>query len=34
VAQTGGLAILIAWAIYGVLVAVLVGVILHGGKKQ
>ena len=31
---TGGLVVLVAWLIFGVLVAALVGVVLHGGKKE
>jgi hypothetical protein len=31
---TDGLAILVAWLMFGLLVAALVGVILHGGKKE
>jgi hypothetical protein len=31
---TGGLVVLVAWAMFGLLVAVLVGVVLHGGKKE
>jgi len=32
--MTDGLAILAAWAMFGLLVAVLVFVVLHGGRKQ
>jgi hypothetical protein len=34
VTQTDGLAILVAWLIFALLLAVLVGVVLHDGKKD
>jgi hypothetical protein len=31
---TGGLVVLVAWVIFLALVALLIGVVLHGGKKE
>jgi len=31
---TGGLVVLAAWLMFGVLLAALVTVVLHGGKKE
>jgi hypothetical protein len=31
---TGGLVVLVAWVIFVLLVATLVAIVLHGGKKE
>jgi hypothetical protein len=31
---TGGLVVLVAWAIFGVLLAVLAFLVLHGGRRR